>query len=177
MSKDSRQKAWLEHYQRLLNVEFDWDPDHLSYQPPVEGLPIPITIDMVKKAVSQMKAGKAPGPSGIVVEMIRAAGDMVASMIRDLAVAIICDGKVPSDWEQSFIVCLYKGKRDALERGNYRGPKLTEQVMKILGEDCGRPHQTIGVNRQFPVWLRPRQRHYRRNLCCQAAEREVSSSQ
>ena len=87
---------------------------------------------MVKKAISQMKAGKAPGPSGIVVEMIRAAGDMGASMIRDLAVAIIRDGKVPSDWEQSFIVCLYKGKGDALERGIYRGLKLTEQVMKIL---------------------------------------------
>ena len=48
----------------------------------------------------------------IVVEMIRAAGDMGASMIRDLAAAIIRDGKVPSDWEQSFIVCLYKGKGD-----------------------------------------------------------------
>ena len=79
MSEDSKQKAWLEHYQRLLNVEFDWDPDHLSCQLPVEGPPIPITIDMVKKAISQMKAGKAPGPSGIVVEMIRAAGDMRAA--------------------------------------------------------------------------------------------------
>ena len=29
MSEDSKQKAWLEHYQRLLNVEFDWDPDNL----------------------------------------------------------------------------------------------------------------------------------------------------
>ena len=132
MSDDSKQKAWLEHYQRLLNAEFDWDPNHLSDESPVEGPPIPITIDMVKKAVSQMKAGKAPGPSGIVVEMIRAAGDMGASMIRDLAAAIIRDGKVPADWEQSFIVCLYKGKGDALERGNYRGLKLTEQVMKVL---------------------------------------------
>ena len=134
MSEDSKQKAWLEHYQRLLNVEFDWDPDHLSYQPLVEGPPIPITTDMVTKAISQnlMKAGKAPGPSGIVVEMIRVAGDMGASMIRDLAVAIIRDGKVPSDWEQSFIVCFYKEKGDALERGNYRRLKLTEQVMEIL---------------------------------------------
>ena len=131
MSEDSKQKAWLEHYEKLLNVEFDWDPDHLSYQSSVEGPPIPITTDMVKKAISQMKAGKAPGPSGIVVEMIRAAGDMSTSMIRDLAVAIIRDGKVPSDWEQSFIICLYKGKGDALERGNYHGLKLTEQVMKI----------------------------------------------
>ena len=31
-------------------------------------------------AISQMKAGKGPGPSGIVVEMIRAAGDMGASI-------------------------------------------------------------------------------------------------
>ena len=72
MSEDSKQKAWLEHHQRLLNVEFNWDPDHLSYQPLVEGPPIPITTDMVKKAISQMKVGKAPGSSGIVVEMIRA---------------------------------------------------------------------------------------------------------
>ena len=128
MSEDSKQKAWLEHYQRLLNVEFDWDTDHLSYQPPVEGPPIPITTDMV---ISQIKAGKALGPSGIVV-MIRAASDIGASMIRDLAVAIIRDGKVPSDWEQSFIVCLYKGKGDTLERGNYCGLKLTQQVMKTL---------------------------------------------
>ena len=131
MSEDSKQTFWLEHYQRLLNVEFDWDPDHLSYQPPVEGPPIPITIDMVKKASSQMKAGKAPGPSGIVV-MIRAASDIGASMIRDLTAAIIRDGKVPSDWEQSFIVCLYKGNGDALERGNCCRLKLKEQVMKIL---------------------------------------------
>ena len=32
----------------------------------------------------------------------------------------------------SFIVCLYKGNGDALDRGNYRGLKLTKQTMKIL---------------------------------------------
>ena len=47
ISKDSKQKAWLEHYRRLLNVEFNWDPDYLSDEPP-----IPITSDMVKKAIS-----------------------------------------------------------------------------------------------------------------------------
>ena len=81
---------------------------------------------MVKKVISQMKVGKAPVPSGIVVEMIQAAGDMGASVIRGLAAAIIRHGKVPSECEQSFIVCLYKGKGDALERGNYGGLKLTE---------------------------------------------------
>ena len=36
--------------------------------------------------------------------MIKAAGDTGATMIQDLATAIIHDGKVPTDWEQSFIV-------------------------------------------------------------------------
>ena len=67
--------------QRLLNVEFDWEPDHLSNEPPVESPSIPITFDMVKKVISQMKADIAPGPSGIVVEMILAAGDTGASTI------------------------------------------------------------------------------------------------
>ena len=88
--------------------------------------------DTVNKAISKMKSGKAAGPSGIVVEMIKAAGDTGATMIGHLATAIIRDGKVPTDWEQSFIACLYKGNGDALDRGNYRGLKLTEQAMKIL---------------------------------------------
>ena len=89
-------------------------------------------VNTVKKAVSQMNVGKALGPLGIVVKMILAAADTCASMICGLVAAIICDDKVPSDLQQSFIVCLYKGKGDALDRGNYCGLKLTEQVMKVL---------------------------------------------
>ena len=85
MSKEAKQNAWAEHYnERLLNVEFDWDLDHLSNEPPIEGPPIPITIDMVKKANSKMKSDKAAGPSGIVV-MIKAAGDTGATKPEDVA--------------------------------------------------------------------------------------------
>ena len=51
---------------------------------------------------------------------------------QHLAIAITRDGKVPADWEQSFIICLYKGKGDALDRGNYRILKLTEQAMNAI---------------------------------------------
>ena len=30
MSEEAKQNAWAEHYERLFNVEFDWDPDHLK---------------------------------------------------------------------------------------------------------------------------------------------------
>ena len=49
------------------------------------------------------------------MEMIRAAGDTGATRIHDLAIAIIQDVKVLADWVQRFIVCLYKGKGDALD--------------------------------------------------------------
>ena len=45
---------------------------------------------------------------------------------------IISEGFISTDWQESFIVNLYKGKGDALNRGNYRGLKLIEQVMKVL---------------------------------------------
>ena len=64
--------------------------------------------------------------------MIRVADDTGATMIHDLALAIICDGKVPAYWGQIVNVCNHKGKGSVLERSNYRGLKLTEQVMGIL---------------------------------------------
>ena len=68
-------------------------------------------IDMVKKVISKLKFGKAAGTSGVVVEMVRAAGDTGANMIRHLAIAIIRDGKIPADWEQSFISSVFTRER------------------------------------------------------------------
>ena len=50
----------------------------------------------------------------------------------DLVENIISEGCIPTDWQESFIVNLYKGKGDALNRGKYKGLKLIEQVMKVL---------------------------------------------
>ena len=89
MSEVAKQNVWAEHYERLLNVEFDWDPNHLSNEPPLEGPPIPFTIDMVKKAISKMKSVKAAGPSRIVVEMITTADDTGATMILLLQLSVM----------------------------------------------------------------------------------------
>ena len=98
-------------------------------------------------------------------------------MIRDLATAFIPDGKVPTDWEESFIVCLYKGKGDALDRGNYRGLKLTEQAMKILERIVGGLIRQVVSIDDSQFWLCPRKRHYRCNLCGPAAAGEIPSSE
>ena len=51
--------------------------------------------------------------------------------LSDLVNSIIRDGKVPKDWEESYLINLYKGKDDALSRENYRGFKLLQDVMKM----------------------------------------------
>ena len=78
----------------------------------------------------------------ITLDTVRGpASDMGASVTSQLQSS---DGKVPSDWEQSFIVLLYKEKGATLERGNYLDLKLTGH--ESPGEDCGQPHQTAGVS-------------------------------
>ena len=63
----------------------------------------------------------AAGPSGIVAEMFQAAGDPYAVMVFNLATSIVRDGKIPKEWEEIFIIVLFKGKGDDLVHGNYRG--------------------------------------------------------
>ena len=129
-----QRKKLGEHYERLLNVEFPWNPEDLSEENPVEGPSEPITLEMITKAISKMASGRAAGQSGIVAEMLKPVGEAGTVEVRDLIEDIISisGGCIPTDWQESFIVNLYKGKGDALNRGNYRGLKLIEQVMKVL---------------------------------------------
>ena len=105
------------------------NPEGLTADP-VVGPPIHIDVEMVVKAITKMKTGKAAGPSGIVAEMLKVSGDTGARLVADLANDMVRNGVIPSDWEDSFIINIYKGKGDALERGNYRGLKLLDHVMK-----------------------------------------------
>ena len=132
LDEEAKKEAWREHYERLLNVEFPWNPEDLSEESPVEGPSEPITLEMITKAISKMASGKAAGPSIIVAEMLKPVGEAGAVEVRDLIEDIILEGCIPTNWQESFIVSLYKGKGDALNRGNYRGLKLSEQVMKVL---------------------------------------------
>ena len=47
----------------------------LSNKLPVQGPAIEIINEMVSTAISKVKCGKAAGSSGIIIEMIKAAGD------------------------------------------------------------------------------------------------------
>ena len=75
---------------------------------------------------------KTAGPSGIIIDMLKAAGNDGIVFLGELITSVMMNGKIPNDWEMSFILSLYMGSGDALDRGSYRGFKLTEHVMKVM---------------------------------------------
>ena len=132
LDDSERMKTWLEHYKGLLNVEFQWNEGALPDAPPVEGPPPPITDEMVTKALAKMTPGKSADSSVIIVGMLKAAGSKGIGFLREFIKSVVKHGKIPEDWDMSFILNLYNGKGDAFNRGNYRGLKLTKHVMKVM---------------------------------------------
>ena len=72
-TEDAKKKAWSSHYKHLLNIEFDWDQDSLTQAEPIDD-PITIEKSMVEEAIQKMKKGKAPGPSDVSADMVKAGG-------------------------------------------------------------------------------------------------------
>ena len=84
LSEEEKMKAWVEHYARLLNAEFEW-PSDLHVPPevaPVIGPPPPFTLIAICKALSKINCGKAAGPSGILAEMMKAAGEEYKMLLK-----------------------------------------------------------------------------------------------
>ena len=64
--------------------------------------------------------------------MLKASSDICSKMIAYLTNSIICNNTMSNEWNDSIIITLYKGKGEALDRGNYRDLKLTEHILKVL---------------------------------------------
>ena len=82
-----------------------------------------------------MKNDKAAGPLGIIAAVLKGSSDAAARLVADLTNDVIRNVPNPSDWENSFIINIYKGKGDALIRDNYRALKFLYHVMKGIGRE------------------------------------------
>ena len=69
-------------------------------------------------SVGVMKFRKATGPTKVVIQMLIASSGMDMK-VTNLTNSIIRDGKVQKDPKVSHVINLYKGKGDALGRGNF----------------------------------------------------------
>ena len=101
VEEDKLLEVWKEHYDRISNEEFSWDREGLMDVRPVCGPGEKISEEVVEAAIGKKKLGKAAGPSGVVADMLKAAGDNGTRWMTELCNAVVRDGKIPKDWSRS----------------------------------------------------------------------------
>ena len=87
-----------------------------------------MSATLICKTLNKIKCNKAANHHSLDAESCWERVELA----RQLTEAVFSCGAIQSDWDESFILNLYKGKGKALERGNYHCLKRTDQVMKLL---------------------------------------------
>ena len=123
-------KRWKEYMEKLLNVENDWDG--VVESEAVLSCAELICEKEILEAIQAMKSGKSGGPTGVVAELLKAAGKKGVRMMVDLCNCIVAEEIMPKDWELSILKPIYKGKGDPMACGSHRAVKLLEHAMKIM---------------------------------------------
>ena len=104
----------------------------------VEGPVERVSWKEVLKAIREMKAGKAAGPSEVSVEMIAASGEIGIGVMVELCQGVLDGRGMPDDWVLSDVVPIFKGKGDIMNYMAYRGVKLLEHTIKTVEKVLGR---------------------------------------
>ena len=74
----------------------------------------------VSSSVSKWNATK------LLAHLASSRREEMPELARQLTEAVFSYGMIPSDWGESLILNLYKGKGEALDCDNHHGLKLTE---------------------------------------------------
>ena len=75
VEEDEVLEVWRTYYEKLSNEEFQWNKETLPAADATEGPCEKITTAEVQAAIKKMKWSKAAGPSGVVSDMLKAAGE------------------------------------------------------------------------------------------------------
>ena len=103
-------ERWRSYFSSLLNETYEYQ---LEVEDKVEGPIWGVTEQIVEQALKSMRVGKAPGPSGVTSDLIKAAGATgVKGFFR--FESIEQEGEVPEQWAKSYTIPAYNGKGDVL---------------------------------------------------------------
>ena len=95
-----------------------------------EGPAEEVSEEEVKRALKEMKSGKAPGSTGMTSNLMKRAN--ITGELTGVFSGIVDEGENPKEWKNNVTVPIYKGKGDALESVKYRGVRLLEHVIKLF---------------------------------------------
>jgi len=141
LRKDTREKSnmslitmeeWEKYFKTLLieeRVEFlTMEQDECTTEQQVPE----ITTDEVSRTVKGMKNGKAAGPGGLQIELVKTAPTAVHVVLARLFNKCLQGENIPQDLEKAYITSIYK-KGDRRKCENYRGISITSSIGRLYG--------------------------------------------
>ena len=90
-----------------------------------------ISEEETETALKGMKCGKTVGADDMPAEAWEYVGNFGIKMLCKLFNCIMNTEQMPSEWRQSILIPIFKGKGDIQECQNYRGIKLLSHTFKI----------------------------------------------
>ncbi|KAI5737636.1 hypothetical protein M8J76_015259 [Diaphorina citri] len=125
--------------EKTLNKE-----EGYTLEEPINKDEICVLNDEVEAIIKELKKKKAPGIDNITNELIIAGKDELVELIAFLFTEVLCQGRIPKQWEVGKIILLHKkDRRDKLT--NYRPITLScvlyKMFMKMIQKRLARKFQ------------------------------------
>ena len=129
---DDNLKRWQEHFHSILNRP---EPENTASIPDatrdIDIETEPPSIQEIKKAIKEMKNGKAPEADGICAELLKAEESLTPTILLKIFHEIWISENMPEDWKAGLIVRLAK-KGDLSDCNNWRGITLLSLTSKVF---------------------------------------------
>ena len=123
-------KRWKEYFEKLMNEENKRDPRTEEAEVINKEVNC-VSREEVKNALRRIKKGKAAGLDELPVEVWKCMGKMGIKFLTRLFNRLLVGERMPEEWRRSFLIPIYKNKRDAQCCGNYKEIKLMSHTMKV----------------------------------------------
>ena len=95
-----------------------------------DGTFMEVDVHEVERALNQMKRRKAPGFSGVTVDLLKDAFPIISGEMVSVINTVFEGLQLPAQWEECLLILLHK-KGDRSEPQNYRPINLTESLFRL----------------------------------------------
>ena len=133
-----QQRAWLQQFAQVEGgLPMSKDslaqvmPSSVGLPPEIVSMEVVPTIDTIAKKVRAIKRGKAPGPDGILPDVIKAGAGPMITHIAAITTKASLRGKEPNEWRGGRLVPLHKGKLPRSDPSGYRSIFINNVVTKV----------------------------------------------
>lgn len=152
----------IEEFYSKLYASNQAEPINISTRPTIlnvnsEEIP-QIDKGELLHALKSMKNNKAPGDDGLTVDTIKAGGEHLINIIKDILNRCIHQGEVPTSWNNAIVTIIHK-KGDDTNLANYRPISLLPHLYKLLTKIV-----TNRLNNKFDAFQPPEQAGFRKSF-------------